>query len=146
MSTDKPFKARDLRDYVEVGAIEVNHMGTLRHFLWLGISEVNNTERVDARPEGFESIVFFADEGTFQLDVFSWTHEAIGTSERIYKKVFAGSADAYYEITLDQIRLLANADVMKVRTSGSAPKEYVVWYRPATAKEDLSEFLETVLQ
>ncbi len=146
MSTDTPFRARDLRDYVEIGAIEVNHMGMLRHFLWLGISEVIDEERVDARPEGFESIVFIAGEETFQLDVFSWTHEAIGTSERIYKKLFSGSADAYYEITLDQIRLLANADGMKVRTSGSAPKEYVVWSRPATAKEDLSEFLKTVLQ
>lgn len=145
MSTDTLSTRLDVRDYVEIGAIEVNRMGTRRQFLWLGISEVDITEGADGRPEGFGSIVFIAGDEEIQLDVLGWTHEAIGTSERIFKKLFSSSIDAYYEITLDQIQSLAEADDMKLRTSGSSPREFVLWYRPFTAKEDLSEFLKTVL-
>ncbi len=146
MSTDTQFALRDAKEFVEIGAIEVNRMGTLRYFLWLGISVANYTESADARPEGFESIVLVAGDDEFQLDVVGWTHHEIGTSERIYKKLFSSSTDAYYEITLDQIQLLAETGGMKVRTTGSVPKEFVLWYRPITAKGDLSEFLKTVLQ
>lgn len=146
MSTDTPFNPRGLRDYVEVGAIEVNRTGTLRHFLWLGISVANDTDIANGRPEGFESIDLIAGDEQFQLDVLGWTHEAIGTSERVYKKLYSSSIDAYYEITLDQIQLLAEADGMKVRTKASVPKEFVLWYKPTTAKVDLTEFLKTVLQ
>lgn len=146
MSIDRPFDPRDKRDYVEIGAIEVNRMGTLQYFLWLGISEMTDPESADTRPKGFESIVFIAGGEEFQLDVLGWTHEAIGTSQRVYKKLFSTTVDAYYEVTLDQIQLLTEANGMEFRTSGSMPKEFVLWYRPITAKNDLAEFLRTVLQ
>ena len=146
MSTDTLFDPRGVRDYVEIGAIEVNRMGTLRHFLWLGISEGNDAQSAGARPDGFESITFIAGDEEFQLDVLGWTHEVIGAGERIYKKLYSSSVDAYYEITLDQIQLLADADGMKVRTSGSPPTEFVLWIKPTTANDDLSEFLNAVSQ
>jgi hypothetical protein len=146
LSADALFSPRGRRAYVEIGAIEVNRMGTLRYFLWLGISMVEDTESDDTHPTGFESIVFIAGDEKFQLDVLGWTHAAISTSERIYKRLFSNSVDAYYEITLDQIQLLSEADGLKFRTSGSVPKEFVLWYRPITAKDDLAQFLRTVLQ
>lgn len=146
MSANDNFRPRNVRDYVEIGAIEVNSMGSLRHFLWLGISEVDDTKDAEGHPAGFESIIFSAGDEEFQLDVLDWTHEAIGTSERVYKKLFSSSTDAYYEITLDQIRVLAESDGMKIRTTGSVPKEFVVWYKPDTVRSDLSEFLKAVYQ
>jgi len=41
MSTDT---ISEWREYVQIGAIEVNRMGTLQYYLWLGISEVKYTE------------------------------------------------------------------------------------------------------
>lgn len=146
MSTDTPFSPRDKRDYVELGAVEVNRMGDFQYFLWLGISEVVDTEDAEGHPEGFDSIVFYAGDENIQLDVFSWTHRPIGTSERIYRKLFSTSVDAYYEITLDQIQWLADRDVIKLRTSGAVPREFVLWQKADAAKSDLAEFLKNVLQ
>jgi len=146
MSIDRSIDPRGQRDYLQIGAIEVNRMGTLQYFLWLGISEMKHTEFADSRPRGFESIVFIAGGEEIQLDVLGWTHEAIGTSQPVYKKLFSTSVDAYYEVTLDQIQLLTEADGMKVRTRGSVPKEFVLWFRQIAAKDDLADFLRTVLQ
>jgi len=146
LSIDEQSDLWEPREYLQIGAIEVNRMGTLQYFLWLGISEMKHTEFEAAHPRGFESIVFIAGAEEIQLDVLGWTHEAIGTSQRVYKKQFSTSVDAYYEVTLDQIQLLTEADGMKVRTSGSVPKEFVLWFRPIAAKDDLAEFLRTVLQ
>jgi len=134
------------RDYVQIGAIEVNRMGTLQYYLWLGISEVKYTESADTHPNGFESIVFIAGGEEFQLDVRGWTQETIGASEPVYEKLFRNTVDAYYEVTLEQIQFLTDVDSIKFRTIGPAPKEYVSWYRSITAKDDLAEFLSTVQQ
>ena len=144
MSTDE---VSDLaRDYVQIGAIEVNRMGALQYYLWLGISEVEYTKSEDRYPKGFESIVFNAGGEEFQLEVRGWTQEAIGASEPVYKKLFRNTVDAYYEVTLDQIQLLTDVDDIKFRTIGPAPKEYVSWYKSITAKDDLTEFIRIVSQ
>lgn len=132
------------RDYVQIGAIDVNRMGTHQNYLWLGISEVRYTESANGHPEGFESIVFSVGGDEFQLDVSGWTQAAIGAGEAIYEKLFQSTVDAYYEVTLEQIQLLTDADTFKFRTLGSTPKEYVTLYKSVAAKEDLAEFLRTV--
>lgn len=146
MSTDTTYDPEAARDYVQIGAIEVNRMGTLKYYLWLGISEMQYTENTDQPPEGFESIVFVVAGEEFQLDVLGWTQAAIGVSEPVFKKLFGTSVDAYYAVTLEQIQLLTEADAMIFRTTGSAPKEFVSWYKQTTAKNDLSEFFRTVLE
>lgn len=146
MLPDTPFDRATAGDYVQIGAIEVNRTGTLQYYLWLGISDMNYMTSADERPEGYESIVFIADGEKFRLDVHGWTPAAIGAGEPVYKKPFATSVDAYYQVTLDHIQLLAEADVLKLRTTGSAPREFVPLFRQTTAKDDLAEFLRTVLQ
>ena len=102
--------------------------------------------RADGRPKGFESIVLIAGSEKFRLDVRGWTPETIGASEPVYKKLYPNSDEAYYQVTLDQIQLLTEADVLELRTTGSASKNFVPWYKPAKAKDDLAAFLKTVLQ
>lgn len=134
------------RDYMQIGAIEVNRMGTHQYYLWLGISEVKYTKSAYRPPRGFESIVFIVGEEKFQLDIGGWTQEAIGASEPVYEKLFQNTVDAYYEVTLEQIDLLTDADRIRFRTIGPAPKEYAPWYKSITAKDDLAEFLRIVSQ
>ena len=43
--------------FVQLGAIEVNTMGTLQYYLWLGISAPKYLESADGYPQGFETIV-----------------------------------------------------------------------------------------
>lgn len=146
LSPDTPYDEAAARDYVQVGAIEVNRMGALQYFLWLGIWDIDHITSADNHPKGYESIVLILDGDTVPLDVLGWTHEAIGTSEPVYKKLFKTSVDAYYQVTLEQISLLTEADDIRLRTSDSAPKEFVPWYRQTTAKKDLAEFLRMVTQ
>ena len=141
MSTDT---FSEWRDYVQIGAIEVNRMGTLQYYVWLGITEVEYAESADRQPNGFESVVFIVGGEEFQLDVHGWTHEVIGVSEPVYNKLFQNTVDAYYEVTLEQIQSLTDVDGIKFRTIGPAPKEYVTWYKSITAKDDLVEFLRAV--
>lgn len=144
MSADSSVDAA--RDYVQIGAIEVNRMGSLKYFLWLGISEVTYSGPKQQHPEEFESIVFAVDDEEFQLDIAGWTEAAIGASDPVYKKLFRDTVDAYYEVTTEQIQQLASVELITFRTIGSSPKEYVSWYRSVTAREDLAQFLTIVAQ
>jgi len=121
-------------------------MGTLQYYLWLGITEVNQDAGADTHPEGFEAIVFAVNEESFGVDVAGWTPAVIGTSEPVYQKLFPDSADAYYQVTLEQIQLLTESDNLVLRTTGSVPKEFVSWYSQTTFEGDLAEFLRAVQQ
>ena len=129
---------------MQVGAIEINRMGSLKYYLWFGISEVEHVKSTDSRPVRFESIMLIVGNENIRLDVHGWTHEAIGTSAPIYKRLFPSASDAYYQVTLKQLRLLAEADAPTFRTADSASPEFIPWYKQIKANSDLAEFLRTV--
>jgi hypothetical protein len=146
MSPDTPHVRESRRDYVQIGVIEVNRMGTLEYYLWLGITEVDQVATANTHPEGFSSIVLAVDETSIELDVNGWSPSVIGTSASVYQKIFPDSADAYYQVTLKQIQLLTDSDRLTLRTTGSAAKEFVSWYSQTTFESDLSEFLREVME
>lgn len=146
MSPETPLDSDTVRDYAQIGPIEINRMGSLSYFLWLGISEVDQSQSANEQPEGYTSITLVIDGQKTALDLIGWTHAAIGTSEPVYKKLFRTSVDAYYAVDLDQIRMMNDADVIEFHTSGAEPKRFVSWYRQRRAKDDLAEFVRTVMQ
>lgn len=146
MSPDTPFDREAERDYVQIGAIEVNRMGTRQYYLWLGISDMSQAASAGRQPEGFDSIFLIVQDEEVRLDILGWTPEVIGASEPVYEKLFATSADAYYQVTLDQIQLLTDSGGLKLRTTDSTPIEFVPWYKQTTFEGDLSEFVRTVSQ
>ena len=146
MSPDTSLIREARRDYLQLGVVEVNQMGSLQYYLWLGITLVNQDSYAGKPVEGFDSIILAVNDESFALDVKGWTPGVIGTSEQVYQKLFPDSADAYYSVTLEQIRLLTASDNLKLRTSGSAPDEFVSWYSQTTFESDLSEFLNAVTQ
>jgi hypothetical protein len=151
LSPDTPLEEDIARDFVQIGPIEVNRMGSLQYFLWLGILDTDHTEDQDEEskeehPGGYESIVLLFDGEELPLNVHGWTQNSIGASEPVYKKLFKSATDAYYPATLEQIELLTAAEAIQLRTSGSEPKEFVLLYKQTNARNDLSEFLRTVSQ
>lgn len=146
MSPDTPLNREARRDYLQLGIIEVNQMGSLQYYLWLGITLVNQDSYAGDHVEGFESIVLAVNDDSFTLDVKGWTPGVIGTSEPVYQKIFPDSADAYYPVTLEQIQLLTDSDNLKLLTTGSAPGEFVSWYSQTTFESDLAEFLGEVIE
>jgi len=91
--------------------------------------------------EGFDSILLFVDGEPLLLDVSGWTQSAIGVSEPVYAKPVATSVDAYYRVTADQIRLIAQSNELRLRTTGSAPREFDLWDEQKAAKVSLRTFL-----
>lgn len=141
---ETPAQAAYARDYAQIGPIQVNRSGSYQYFLWVGSWATMQTTDILEHRDGFESIVIFADGEPLVLELSGWTPDAIGASELIYLKPVASSTDAYYRVTVDQIRLIAEARDVRLRTSGSRPKEFELWDEQTSARNDLAEFLISV--
>lgn len=130
------------RDYVNLGPVDVNRMGEHRYFLWLCIWSTLPEARPTAQRDGFESVIVFADGEPLPLNLLGWTPAAIGASETGYAKPVASAAEAYYEVTLDQIRVLAGARDLRLQLDAARPAAYELWDRQSGARADLQAFLD----
>ncbi len=135
-------RAAYARDYVHLAPLEVNRSGSYRYYLWLGIWNTMEDARTDQARDGFESIVIFADGEPLPLEIAGWTEHAIGASEPVYLKPVASAADAYYEVTLDQLRLIAEARNIRLQSTGARSNNYEPWDDQTSARAGLIEFLD----
>lgn len=131
-------------DVVQLGAIEVNRMGALTYYLWLGVTEYRFRDLADGQPTQFRSIVIDVGTDEIELDVLGWSHDAIGTSEPVYRRLFESSIDAYYRIDLERIEQLANAGSLRIRTGAPDPREYTTAFGAEKPTADLIEFVRVV--
>jgi hypothetical protein len=123
---DNSGSAAHARDFIYVGPLRVNRMGDHRYYLWLGIWSAIGDQDISAQRDGFDSVVLFADGEPLRLDLEGWTPSAIGASEPPYPKPVASSADAYYRVTLDQIRLISEAQDLRL-SAGSPSASFEPW-------------------
>lgn len=134
-------RAAYARDYLHVAPLEVNRAGSYRYFLWLGIWNTMEDAGTEVTRDGFESIVIFADGEPMPLEIAGWTVDAIGASEPVYLKPVASAADAYYEVTLDQLRLIAESYEVRLQSTGPRHRSYEPWDDQRLARTSLKEFL-----
>lgn len=138
---DDSGKAAHARNFVHLAPLEINRMGEFRYFLWLGVwNTLQNADPGDAR-DGFESIVIFADGEPLSLDLSGWTAAAIGASEPVYVKPVSSAADAYYEVTIDHLRVIATATDIRIQSTGPIQQSYEQWDNQRSAKASLQEFV-----
>ena len=130
------------KDFVYMAPVAVNHGGNYRYYIWLGIWTVAGEASTDATRDGFESILLIADGEPLQLEITGWTVDAIGVSEPVYSKPVASAADAYYELTLDQLRPLAEADNLRLLIGGNALDMFEPWDDQQRGKAALLEFMD----
>ena len=142
---ENPAYAAHARNYVHLGPIEVNKSGVYKYYLWLGIWSTLQTNNLSEQRDGFESIVLIADGEPLLLDLAGWTPAAIETSTPVYPKPVASSLDAYYRVTADQIRVIAEAGDLLLRTTGPSPREFGLWGEQRLARSDMNKFLDRVL-
>ena len=135
-------RAAFAKDYVYVAPIEVNRSGDYSYYIWLGIWTVNGDASTDATRDGFESIVLIADGEPLPLEIAGWTIDAIGASEPVYLKPVASAADAYFELTFEQLRLLAEADELRLQIGGSDRDMFEPWDKQRRGKAALLELID----
>jgi hypothetical protein len=80
MSSNTPYEREIDRDYVQIGAFEVNRMGTRQYYLWLGISDASQMASKDEHPNGFESITLILGSDKIQLDVLDGSNSVADRS------------------------------------------------------------------
>lgn len=142
MYRDEPGRAAYARNFLHVGPIQVNRSGSYHYFLWVGIWNTMQAASPSEIHDGFDSILLFVDGEPLLLDVSGWTPAAIGVSEPVYVKPVASAVDAYYRVTADQIRLIAESDELRLRTTGTWPREFQLWTRQEAARSSLQSFLD----
>jgi hypothetical protein len=139
---DESGKAAHARKFVQLAPLEINRMGEYRYFLWLGIWNTLQDSGIGESRDGFESIVVFADGEPLTLELSGWSAAAIGASEPVYVKPVSSAADAYYEVTIDHLRVIAAAIDLRILTSGSRPESFELWNQENAAKASFKEFLD----
>lgn len=139
---DNSAYAAHARDFVYLGPVEVNNMGARSYYLWFGIwATMRDDLRWSRQRDGFESVVLFVDGEPLRLELQGWTLESIGVSEPVYVKPVAGAADAYYRVTADQVRLIANARNVELRTADNRGTRYSPWDDQAQPNASLRAFV-----
>ena len=136
---EAPGRAAYARDYVHLAPMEVNRSGNYHYYLWLGIW--NTMEDAGMAPDGFDNVVIYADGEPLPLEVSGWTAAAIGASEPVFLKPVASATDAYYAVTVDQLRLIAEATDVRLQTLGASGASYEPWDTLDSGKTGLREFL-----
>lgn len=141
---DNPSAAAYARNVVHLGPVEVNRSGEYRYYLWVGIWNTLQSPDTAASRDGFETIVIVVDGESMALDLAGWTPAAINASAPVYLRPVASAAEAYYPLTVDQIRFIAEARNISLRTTGYSPREYVLWSAQGSARQGLLTFLDRV--
>lgn len=142
MFRDDSGRAAFARNYIHMGPIQVNRSGSYQYYLWLGAWNTMQSVGPAEHQDSLESIVLFVDGEPMSLELVGWTPEAIGSSEPVYLKPVASSVDAYYRVTADQIRLIAESTDLALRTSGVHAREFSPWDNQQRARRELLEFLD----
>ena len=142
---DRSAQAAYAKDYVYLGPLEVNNMGRRDYFIWLGIWGSSDSADRSSQMNDFESIVVYADGEPLNLEVNGWTPASIGLSESVYVKPVASATDGYYRVTIDQIRLMAEARDLEIRTGSTHPHRYTPWDTASTTSASMQAFVREVL-
>jgi len=135
-------RAAYARDFVYVAPIEINRSGTYHYYLWLGIWNTMEDARPDLARDGFESLVVFVDGEPLPLEIAGWTPQSIGASEPVYLKPVASAADAYYEVTVNQLNRIAEATDIRLQSTEPKRGSYEPWDDQKAARSGLIKFLD----
>lgn len=138
---DNPSQAAYARNYLHAAPIQVNRSGTYQYYLWVNSWSTMQVTDVARVRDGLESIVVFADGEPLLLELSGWAPDIMGVSEPVYLTPAASAADAYYQVTIDQIRLIAESVDIRLRTAGPTPHEFELWDDQSSARQSLTEFV-----
>lgn len=143
---DTPAYGAYARSFVELGALEINRMGSRRYFLWVNTWNTDRVATMAEHRDGFETVMLVVDGEPLSLDVHSWTPGAIGLSESVHPRLVIATADAFYAVTTNQLALIAGASDLWLRTSGADSREFHLWDRQEAALADLAAFVDYAVE
>jgi hypothetical protein len=141
---DSSARAAYARDFVSLGPLQINRMGQYRYFMWAGIWNTMPVSHLSDEIDGFESIILFVDGEPLQLTASGWAPSAIGASESVYVRPQAAAGEAYYEVTIDQLRFIAEASDVRLQTSGPGSVSYEPWESQRSGRDSMQAFVSRI--
>jgi hypothetical protein len=141
---DSSARAAYARDFVNLGPIQVNRMGQTRYFIWAGIWNTMPDTQLSADIDGFETITLYVDGEPLQLSASGWAPSAIGASESAYVRPQAAAGEAYYEVTIDQLRFITEATDVRLQISGPVSRSYEPWEGQKSGRDSMQAFMQYV--
>lgn len=132
--------AANSAEHIYLGPLEVNRSGDYRYYVWLATWGATDYSQHDVRQNRLESIDIIADGQPLTLKMTGASVRAIGASEPVYRKPVSWATEAYYDVTLDQLRRIADASDLQVQYS-STRETYKPWDSHVSSKAGLVEFL-----
>lgn len=124
---DEPGLAANARDYIQLGPLEINRQGELRYYLWMSIwSTIDRAGDLRWR-QGFEVVHVFADGEPVDVELSAWNLARERAEVSFYEKPVHGAVDAFYPVTLDQLRRIAAATEVYAVAGPQSRDRYQAW-------------------
>jgi len=112
-AASQPQLATSARDYVYVGPVEVNRMGSREHFLWVGVATTIDRNLAGAILPGTNAISFVLDGEPMVLPLQDWS--VTGRSSAPYDPPAPLLENLGVAVSVNQIALIARAETLEVR-------------------------------
>ena len=141
---EEQMRATNARDYVQMGAVEVNQAGARRYYLvllsWSTIDRAAG-ER-DAIVGELAHSTLWADDRPIQLHRLPGGRTAAGIAAAPYSAPAPSAIESWYPVSLSEIRALAAAGTLRlVAQAGGAPREYQRWQ---SSEQGIAGFLQHI--
>lgn len=144
---EEQMRAMNVRDYADIGAIEINRMGTRSYYLLLiSWSTIDRTATEREAIEGaLARITLWADDRPIELTREPATGSSVGLSRRPYILPTPAAVESWYPLTLAELRSLAAADALRLSAKAATGDErrYSEW---RSDRRGLASFLEYISQ
>lgn len=112
----------NVRDYVEIGAFEVNRSGARKQYLaftlWSTIDR--SVSQWSRTAVDYSSVTLWADDQPIQLKLSAASHTDLGISTPVFTRPSPAAHQMYYEVTLVQLSALAQAQRWTLAPGGMA--------------------------
>ena len=142
---NKPWLASHARDYVYLGPIEVSRAGRRNYLLWFGIwSTIDELGRPsESVRDVFQTVFLVADDEPMELQVSAWSGQELGMANSVYATPIDGASNAFYAVTRDQLRRLAQANSIMIHPNTDDPPgtEYLLRKKRHPSIADFASYL-----
>jgi hypothetical protein len=127
---EEQMRASNARDYVQVGAVEVNQAGSRRYYLvLLSWSTIDRAAQERAAIDGeLARSTLWADDRPIPLQRLPSGRSAAGVAAPPYAAPAPAAVESWYPITLSEIQALGRARTMSLSAQGGATvRQYQLW-------------------
>lgn len=126
-ASSQPQLATSARDYVYVGPVEINRMGSREYFLWVGVATTIDRDLAGAVLPNTTAISFVLDGEPMLLPLQAWS--AVGRSAVPYLPPAPVLEDLGVAVSVDQISRIARAQQLELRlhSEGGKVRRFKTW-------------------